>query len=268
MNHSSSLMVVATCTHQGRGRLIAWDVEKNETRLVERQGHRVSYMIWTEDDSWLIVGRTDGKIEFWSVYNHDNKKLTGIYKEMIAAYNEKQTNNQSKQSSTDRNKKDSSVGGSGSDNKKNTESKNDSNDDVDEDDNLHDKSVDIERAPSVAIFEQKFTESVHSGPVFNLTTSNGILISSAKPTNLEYDSFFVDSCIWDCRGTMNNGAEPKVISRLHNINDTEKDITRLLALSPVTPRHVREGGGPGTLLAASGLSHVYCHNMMGMFHDL
>ena len=129
MNHSSSLMVLATCTHQRRERLIAWDVEKNETRSVERRGHPVSYMIWTEDD------------------------------------------------------------------------------------NLHDKSVDIERALSVAIFEQKFTESAQYGPVFNLTTSGGILISSAKPTNLEYDSFFVDSCIWDCHGTMNNGAEPKVISR-------------------------------------------------------
>jgi len=228
MNSSRSVMVVATSTHQGSGRMIAWDIERNETRIVERKGNRISSLLFTDDDSWLIVGRDSGQLEFWNVYNEHNKKLQSYYKQ------------QQKESGAD-NENESDKG---------------QNDDGD-----------IEEESNISIFEQKYVETIHSGPVFHLTTSNGVLISSAKPTSLEYESFFIDNVVWDIRLLMNVGKQGRLVARLHNLNDSEKDITRLLDLSPVTPRHVREGGGPGTLLAASGDHAVYCHNMMDVFLD-
>jgi len=229
MNNARNVMVVATSTHQNKGRMIAWDIEKNETRIVERKGTRIASLLFTDDDSWLIVGRATGKLEFWNVYNENNKKLQSYYKQQKIKSNNKD---------------------------------NDATDD-----NIEQVDDDNNNVESISLFEKKYEETIHSGPVFHVTTSNGILISSAKPTNLEYESFFIDNIIWDIRLLMNIGKRGKLVSRLHNVNDSEKDITRLLDLSPVTPRHVREGGGPGTLLAASGDHAVYCHNMMDVLLD-
>ena len=241
MNNARSVMVVAASTHQGTGRMIAWDIDKNETRIVERKGMRISSLLFTDDDSWLIVGRNSGKLEFWNVYNENNKKLQSYYKRQQSNDN----NNASINNPTD-----------------STNNNNNNNIDDNDDDNLESNNKE-----TISLFELKYAENIHSGPVFHVTTSNGILISSAKPNNLEYESFFIDNIIWDIRQLMNIGRRGRMVSRLHNVNDQEKDITRLLDLSPVTPRHVREGGGPGTLLAASGDHAVYCHNMMDVLLD-
>ncbi len=66
MNNSRNIMIVATCTHQNNGRIIAWDIEKNQTRIIERKGTRVSKLLFTDDDSWVIIGRNNGKLEFWN----------------------------------------------------------------------------------------------------------------------------------------------------------------------------------------------------------
>jgi len=202
-------------------------IDRNETRIVERNGARISSLLFTDDDSWLIVGRDSGQLEFWNVYNENNKKLQSYYKQQNSEKDNKDTDKETEEEVEDE----------------------------------QDQSVNI------SLFEQKFVETIHSGPVFHLTTSNGVLISSAKPTSLEYESFFTDNVVWDIRLLMNFGKQSRMVARLHNLNDSEKDITRLLDLSPVTPRHVREGGGPGTLLAASGDHAVYCHNMMDVFLD-
>lgn len=229
MNNARNVMVVATSTHQQSGRMIAWDIDKNETRIVERKGERISSLMFTDDDSWLIIGRASGKLQFWNVYNENNKKLQSYYKKQM------------EKAKDDNNDKDAAV---------------------DDDENLQTNNA------SISSFELTYEESIHSGPVFHITTSNGILISSAKPNNLEFnESFFIDNVIWDIRQLMNIGRRGRMVARLHNVNDQEKDITRLLDLSPVTPRHVREGGGPGTLLAASGDHAVYCHNMMDVIMD-
>ena len=227
MNNARNVMVVATSTHQQSGRMIAWDIEKNETRIVERKGERISSLMFTDDDSWLVVGRNTGKLQFWNIYNEHNKKLQTYYQRQVSP----------REASAE-------------------------SDNGDDDENLHQTDN-----ASISSFELKYEENIHSGPVFHVTTSNGILISSAKPNNLEYESFFIDNVIWDIRQLMNIGRRARMVSRLHNVNDQEKDITRLLDLSPVTPRHVREGGGPGTLLAASGDHAVYCHNMMDVILD-
>merc|ERR1712087_325643 len=185
-----------------------------------------SSLLFTDDDSWLIVGRDSGQLEFRNVYNENNKKLQSYYKQQ-------QQQNSGKE----------------------------------KDDTEAEQDESVEESVTISRFEQKFVETIHSGPVFHLTTSNGVLISSAKPTSLEYETFFTDNVVWDIRLLMNFGKQGRVVTRLHNLNDSEKDITRLLDLSPVTPRHVREGGGPGTLLAASGDHAVYCHNMMDVFLD-
>merc|ERR1712113_187979 len=79
MNNARTIMVVATSTHSNSGRMIAWDIEKNETRIVERKGLRISSLLFTEDDSWLVVGRMNGKLQFWNVFNEQNKKLKPYY---------------------------------------------------------------------------------------------------------------------------------------------------------------------------------------------
>lgn len=227
MNNARTIMVVATSTHSNSGRMIAWDIEKNETRIVERKGLRISSLLFTEDDSWLVVGRVDGILQFWNVFNEHNKKLKSYYKEQPKEQGTAQSEEEEEQQ----------------------------------------EEADESAANSITSFEMKFEETVHSGPVFNTTTSNGVLLSSAKPTNLEYESFFIDNVIWDIRSLQNMAQSPRLVARMHNLNDNEKDITRILDLSPVTPRHVREGGGPGTLLAASGDHAVYCHNMMDVILD-
>jgi len=230
MNNARNIMVVATSTHSDSGRMIAWDMERNETNIVERKGVRISSLLFTEDDSWLVVGRIDGTLQFWNIFNEQNKKLQSYYQQQ----------------------------------KQHGAAKEDDGDAAEE---PQDEEATEVAAHSISTFEMKFEETIHSGPVFKTTTSNGVLLSSAKPTNLDYESFFIDNVIWDVRSMQNMGRSPKVVSRMHNLNDTEKDITRLLDLSPVTPRHVREGGGPGTLLAASGDHAVYCHNMMDVVLD-
>merc|ERR1711879_1042832 len=81
MNNARNIMVVATSTHSNSGRMIAWDIEKNETRIVERKGLRISSLLFTEDDSWLVVGRMNGTLQFWNIFNEHNKKLKSYYKE-------------------------------------------------------------------------------------------------------------------------------------------------------------------------------------------
>jgi len=138
----------------------------------------------------------------------------------------------------------------------------------DDDNENEDKRRDSDKPLTVPFFEKKTVEHVHGGPVFNITCSNGILISSAIPTNLSLkESFYFDHIVYDIRCLMNTGTNPRLISRLHNLNSHEKDVTRLLALSPATPRHVRECGGPGTLIAATGYHQVYCHNLLDVFMD-
>merc|ERR1712032_666841 len=216
--------------HTDSGRMIAWDIESDETRIVERKGARISSLIFTEDDSWLIVGRSSGMLQFWNVFNERNKKLQSYYKEQNVTSDAKPKEDKP-------------------------------------DDDAEEENNETALENSISSFEMKFEENVHSGPVFNTTTSNGVLLSSAKSSEKEYESFFIDNVIWDVRSMQNQGRKPTMVSRMHNLNDTEKDITRLLDLSPVTPRHVREGGGPGTLLAASGDHAVYCHNMMDVLLD-
>jgi len=223
MNNGRSMLIVATSTHQNIGRLIAWNIEENTTTIVERKGLRVSSLLFTDDDLWLIIGRMNGVLEFWNVCNQNNEKLQSYYKQQTET--------------TKKEKKEEQQGTA---------------------------MGDIE----ISLFEKRFEEKqAHSGPVFHITTSNGILISSAKPANLEYESFFIDNALWDIRLLMNVGKRARMVSRLQNVNESEKDITRLLCLSPVTSRHVREGGGPGSLLAASGDHAVYCHNMMDILLD-
>merc|ERR1712083_648972 len=60
--------------------IIAWDIEKNQTKIIERKGTRISKLLFTNDDSWLIIGRNNGKLQFWNVYNENNKKLKLYYK--------------------------------------------------------------------------------------------------------------------------------------------------------------------------------------------
>lgn len=251
MNNARNIMVVATSTKSNSGRMIAWDIEKNETRIVERKGLRISSLLFTEDDSWLVVGRIDGKLQFWNIFNEQNKKLKSYYsKEKLT---EQGTKTDDGASATTPGQTEQGQGqGQGQDQEQEQEEE----DDADE-----------EAPDSISSFEMKFQETVHSGEVFKTTTSNGVLLSSAKPANLEYESFYIDNVIWDIRSLQNLGKPPRLVAKMHNLNDTEKDITRLLDLSPVTPRHVREGGGPGTLLAASGDHAVYCHNMMDVILD-
>jgi len=230
MNNARSMMIVATSTHQNIGRIVAWNIDENTTNIVERKGLRVSSLLFTDDDQWLIIGRMNGKLEFWNVCNANDEKMQSYYKQ------QKETTDVTNEDDEDKDKKQQPT-----------------MDDID-----------------VCLFEKRFEESIHSGPVFHITTSNGILISSAQPSNLEYESFFIDNALWDIRLLMKtktkNGC--KLVAKLHNVNESEKDITRLLCLSPVTSRHVREGGGPGSLLAASGDHAVYCHNMMDVLLDV
>lgn len=225
VNHGRNLMIVGTCTHQGKGRMIAWDMERNTTKIIERQGSRISSMIFTDDDKWLIVGRVLGTIEYWMFGEQQQNEMNANDEE-----NDEQTTDV-----------------------------NDTNTDGDHD----------EQPSQYLMFEMKFSDnSTHTGPVFNMSTSNGILLTSAKPQNLAiFESFFVDSVVWDIRHLMNNAQPARMICHLHNINENDKDITRLLDLCPVTARHVREGAGPGTLLAASGDRAVYCHNLIDVLLD-
>jgi len=269
MNHTHSMLIVATYTDQGNGRLIAWDIDKNTTRIVDKQAYRVTSMTWTEDDSWLIIGRDNGEVEFWSVYNENNKKLQNIYKNLIPDFINKQQESMSQLPSLSPmvskgsyvSDKEVNKGKKPQDNNNEDNTKaNAANDEENED-----KKADNDKRSLIPIFDKQFVEHVHTGPVFNITCSNGVLISSANPKNSNNES--CDHILYDIRCLMNAGVTPRIISRLHNLNGNEKDITRLLSLSPATPRHVREGGGPGTLIAATGYHHVYCHNMLDVLLD-
>jgi len=132
----------------------------------------------------------------------------------------------------------------------------------------HEDHIEVEKEPQVSSLEQKWVLSnVHNGKIFHMTTSNGLLITSAQLGNMEYESFFAHHILWDIRALMNHGQEPKIIATLGNLHESEKDITRLLELSPVTARHVREGGGPGTLLAATGHCNLFFHNIVDVLLD-
>merc|ERR1712228_191752 len=231
MNNGRSILIVATSTHQNNGRIIAWNIEENTNSIIERKGVRVSSLLFSDDDLWLIVGRMDGNLEFWNACNQNNEKAQSYYKQQQQQQTAKTP-------------------------------KSDTNEEEEEQDNQINPTD-----SDMTLFEKRYEENIHSGPVFHITTSNGVLISSAKPSNLEYESFFIDNVLWDIRLLMNMGKRAKLVARLHNVNESEKDITRLLCLSPVTSRHVREGGGPGSLLAASGDHAVYCHNMMDILLD-
>merc|ERR1719419_1736785 len=222
--------------------MIAWDIDRDETRIVERKWTRISSLLFADDDSWLIVGRMTGALQFWMTFNENNRKLQRYYRQQIEG------------TATKKKKTEEEEGGGGS--ASSAQKQPPSEDD------------ELVSPDSVSLsFEMKFEETVHSGPVFATTTANGVLISSAKPSNLEYESFFIDNVIWDIRSMQNDAKSPRLVSRMHNLNETENDITRLLDLSPVTPRHVREGGGPGTLLAASGDHAVYARNLVDILLD-
>ncbi|ETO20328.1 hypothetical protein RFI_16888 [Reticulomyxa filosa] len=234
LNNDRSLMIVATGTHQGNGRLNRWGLDSDETRIIERNStSQASFMKWTEDDSWLIIGRKNGAVEVMPIPRLPQKNED-------APTSGKTT--QQKLSSDD---ETSSVGNT----------------------TKHEENVEVEREPQVSTLERKWSFNVHNGKIFHITTSNGLLITSAELGNLEYESFFAHHILWDIRSLMNYGHEPKIIATLGNLHALEKDITRLIELSPVTTRHVREGGGPGTLLAATGHCNLFCHNVAGMSND-
>ena len=221
INNNRNLLIVATSTHQNQGRVIAWDVETDETKIIERQMPSIQSMQWVENDTWLIIGRSNGSVEFWKV--------------------QMQTENNNENY----------------DNDNDNDNNNNNNENNENYENNNHKMPEIERI---------YANECHGGPVFNLTVSNGVLISSAQP-NLEYESYFTDNIIWDIRKMIQSDNQPKIIHSISNINGNN-DITRLLDISPVTIRQVQCGGGPGSLLAASGDNHVYCHSLTGFFFFL
>jgi len=89
------MMIVATCSHHNAGRLIVWDIDTNQTRIIDRQIHRATSMVWTEDDKWLIIGRSNGELEFWNVYNeNDYQNKNQIQPKLSLQYSQSTSNDQ------------------------------------------------------------------------------------------------------------------------------------------------------------------------------
>merc|ERR1719471_2828445 len=106
----------------------------------------------------------NGALQFWNVFNEHNKKLQSYYKEQQGGATTATTG----------------------------KTEDDGADDVQPDE--EEENADEPLAGGISSFEMKFEETkIHSGPVFKTTTSNGVLLSSAKSSNLESESFFIDN---------------------------------------------------------------------------